>query len=281
MSRIEYTLVKPAYKTDQYIGLSFRHSYLSLGKDQEINKYIKEETAKAIPPVQDRELIRFRFHPSPAGLLTINPFFQNKQGVMSNSYEAAGYSLPIISGMSQAMSRSVYIFELFDTNDLDKQVLLSRSYAKASDISTYNTVYSGSSFVTNTPCLQLATNLVANQLSVYGIPVYYAANKGEGLAYLRISFFNSITGKRRVLQKRDATLTRSEAEFIELVFNAQSRQYYISSTSTSLDMEEKILNPTSEAAKKETAGQNATSGREYTSGAYQPLKIEPSFPVVI
>ncbi len=219
----------PGVIADIQLPITLDRSAALLGKGEETNRYIAEETAAAIPRIKDQELIRFRLAPEPDEARSITPFFLNSGGTSTNSYESAGYSSVQTISLTQGLARSMYVFELYDSQDTDKQVLLSRAFTKGDDPSTYLPVLnSGGTVTTNLPFLQMVTaGGTPTTISPLALPVYFVDNQPSGTIYLQISFFNSVTGKRVKMRRRLTGLSIADNRYIPLTYNTATRTYHL------------------------------------------------------
>lgn len=243
-----------------------QESYLLQGKDQEIERYVKDEIKASIPAIQDREQVRLILNPAGANVREILPFYRNAAGVLENNYLAAGFNDAQIKSMTQALSRSIYIFDLYDTDDPDKRKLLARSFAKADDKALY--VPTG-----NTPSIQFVQGSTPTPLSYLSLPAYFLSKKPTGTVYLQISFFNSAIGRRVMLRLSQTTSTFNAAGYVPLVYDATARAYTLP-TGTSLNMEEIPVALTSAAAEAERLKRNKNMEREFEHGEYRPATVE-------
>jgi hypothetical protein len=282
MLHLTCTIKRPAYAQDFYVPVPLNFSYLPQGKDQEIERYIAQETVAAMPAVVDKELVRMRLDTTdPGNARRIRPYFYNSnaQG-QQNDYLAAGLNQLQIKTMSQGLARSMYIFEIYDSNDADQRTLLSRSFAKANDVATYEPQYAGATLTTNYPLLQFIQADQPTPVSFLSLPAYFLAANPTGTVYLQLSFFNSHTGKRIQLKNSagESTTTgqnTSTAEdYIPLSFTAATRRYHLPPPrvgGSSLHIEEKLVGNTSVSANQARIAQNSTADRSLGQAQYQPL----------
>lgn len=245
-------------------------SVAALGKDQEITRYVQEETLAAIPRVHDKELMRFRLRTEPGDAQSLTPYFRDNTGAVSNSYLAAGFATNQIRTMSQGLARSMYILELYNTQDTDDQVLLSRSFTKGDDKDTYKTVSTTGGTV-NTPSLQLVSSSgVATSISPIALPMYHVTANPEGTVYMLISFFNGSTGKKTRLRRRQTGLSIADNRYIPLTYNLGLRQYRLPEGET-IELEEVAASTTSAEAEAERQKRLANMSLNVTIGKFQPL----------
>lgn len=257
---------------DIRLPITLGRSTALLGKDEEIERYITEETAEAIPLIKDMELIRFTINPEPDETRTITPFFRNSTGIQSNDYLSAGFSTLQVLSLSQGLARSIYVFEIYDSQDTDKQKLLARSFTKGDDISTYQPVLNSSGVtISNTPLLQFSTTAgVPTTISPIGLPIYFLTLQPSGTVYLQISFFNSATGKRVKMRRTVTGSSIAVNRYIELIYDMGSRKYYLP-LGSNINIEEAPIPTTSVEAEIERKRRLSSSIATPALGNFQPL----------
>jgi len=254
------------------LPITLVRSATPLGKDQEIDRFVKEETLAAIPEVKDQELVRFRIKTEPGEARTIVPYFRNSGGTQDNTYQAAGFSNTQARTLTQGLARSMYIFELYDDQDSDTQVLLSRAFCKGDDANTYEPVFSTNGVLTsNKPLLRVvSTGGTPTTISPLALPLYFLRKKPSGTVYLRVAFFNSTTGKKVRMRRRLTGLSIADNNYIPLVYDATSRLYHMP-TGTSVDIEEVPTSVTSAEAEAERKKRIANMETTPRLGVFQPL----------
>ena len=258
--------------TEIKLPITLGRSATPLGKDQEIDRYVTEETTKAIPVIKDQELIRFRLKTEPSEARTIVPYFRASGTTQLNTYQAAGFTTTQTRTLTQGLARSMYIFELYDEQDSDTQVLLSRAFCKGDDANTYAPVYAASGvLIGNSPLLQMAsTTGVATTVSPLALPLYFLRRKPSGTIYLRISFFNSTTGKRVRMRRRLTGLSIADSNYVPLVYDATTRLYHMPA-GDSIEIEEIPASAASIEAEKERKNRVANMTTTPRLGDFQPL----------
>jgi len=150
-------------------------------KSESIYKYINSEIEKVIQESlatnQDQENISFK----PSKDFVIRPYFNN-----TATYEAAGFTGT--TGRNNYTDESFYIFDLFDNYSNTNQLLLSRNFVKLTKIYT----------ATTTDINFYFKKIVKEHTNIY-IPSYFIPTTADTF-YLKISFFNALTGDFRFFE---------------------------------------------------------------------------------
>jgi hypothetical protein len=211
------------------IPVSLTQGYNQLGISDELEKYVKEETALAINPVVDKELIRVK--PSLSAVKTIVPRFKSIND--GNNYLHAGFSLNKIQQASDSLMNSIFIFEYFDSPNSDSQTKLGFNFVKADAIGTFQSTYTPSgSTLTKKAVLSFSGLGAIKEFNMVYLPSYLMSGNEVFSVFMQVSFFNALTGN--MFYFRSINGDSDAKNYLELLVNPINKTYEFTSDEQSI-----------------------------------------------
>jgi hypothetical protein len=241
------------------VQLDAHHAQLSL--EETLKNYAQAQMDLFINPPMDVEAVRYR--PATGLELIIYPQFL-KNGTYANDYTVAGYNTASLYPQSPSMRNSVFLFDYYDSADTAKQRFLFSQVARANEKTCY-TLASGVMF----PILSIsATN--RNEFNILYMPRTVTANT----VYLKISFFNSLTGKTVVFHRNSGSTAEADL-FAAVKLNADKTYSFWDITDSNLTVYESgVFSAIADDAKN--AKNIITKPKlDINRGQYQPLANDP------
>lgn len=241
------------------IQLQANHAQLSI--EETLRNYAQSQMDLSINTTNDAESIRYR--PQTGVELSINPQF-SLNGSYRNSYLSAGFNLASLYTQSPSMRNSVFKFEYYDSDDAAKQQFIFSQVARASEKVAY-TIQNGEYL----PSVQISA-LTQNEFNVLYIP----KDKLYTTIFLKISFFNSLTGKTVVFQRDNGVGDESKL-YIPITLTSDRKYFFRDFITTTLPIyESKVF-----LAIKEEADINGKHSVRPTitieRGIFNPLVEDP------
>lgn len=182
-------------------------SNFTFTKDEDINNYVAEELVKAINPIVDKEIKRYR--PSIPVDFSINLTYENQDYLRF-------FTIEEIKTTNKRFINSFFILDYFDGVDKNNQVKLHTSvFYPKNYISTYGTsivipFYEGS-----------------NLLSDEHIYVYKSVDKQSvSSVFMSVKFFNAKDGKVYYFKKKNTFNSDLSNYYLEILFNTNNEYYF-------------------------------------------------------
>jgi hypothetical protein len=153
-------------------------------KSESIKKYVDYEVNKVLEEsrLNDKDIEHISFKPS--STFSLRPYFNN-----SPSYKNVGFTNFYITGTTVYTQESYYVFDLYDSFIDNNQTLLSRNFVKMGKVATG---------LTTDILFDVSKKMTKEFVNIY-IPSYFI-NEGVTVFYLKIYFFNAISGNFRFFE---------------------------------------------------------------------------------
>lgn len=241
------------------IQLEANHAQLSI--EETLRNYAQAQMDICINPTKDAEAMRYRPQ-SGVETIIIPQFLLN--AAYQNSYFSTGFTKANLYVQSPAVYNSVYKFEYYDSNDAAKQIFLFSQVARANGKITYT--IQKESLV---PSISISA-LNKNEFNVLYIP----RDKVYTEIYLKVSFFNSLTGKTIVFQRENGTSDESNL-YIPITLTSDRKYFFRDFAGTSLSLyESKAFSPTKGDDKKDLKT-NVRPTVQIERSLFNPLLEDP------
>ena len=167
-------------RVDQQINISFSENVGLSGLQEDIDKYIEDETGLSVNDRQDAETFRYL----PIGTDMLEIYFYNGS-TYSNTYTHAGFTNEEIASRDEVIQRSFYLMQVYDSTSTQNQTLLHTGY------------YNGYNFINENDTNTEYTYSAEEEFTNLYIPQWFIEQiSGQTTTlYGKISFYNAKTGK--------------------------------------------------------------------------------------
>lgn len=241
------------------VQLSANHAQLSL--EETLKDYAQSQMAVSINPHADVEAVRYR--PDIGVEVIIRPEFL-RQGSYANDYTFAGFNIASLYAQSPIMRNSVFVFDYYDSDDTAKQHFLFSQVARANERGSYMV---GNGFIL--PSISVS----ANSRSEFNV-LYMPRTATASTVYLKISFFNSSTGKTVVFQ-RDSGIGEESNLFIPIKLTSDKKYSFDNFTGTTLSVYQSTVFGAIIEEDKKAKNITPKPKVEIERGYYRPLAKDP------
>jgi len=183
---------------DQNIKITLSSNNNLNGLQQSIDDVIEKETGLSINPADDGE--KFRYSPLSAYTLTL---IFNLSGTTGSSYQLAGFSSSDITSRTEAILRSFYVMQVYDSTVSENQTLLHTGFFNGFNFLNYNTGQT------------IYSDFISDEFVSLYLPQWFIESlSGESTTlYSKISFYNGKTGKLDIFHGGTGTTATTEADF--------------------------------------------------------------------
>ena len=241
------------------VQLDANHAQLSL--EETLKNYAQAQMDISINPPLDVEAVRYR--PALGVEVVIRPeFLQN--GVFANNYTFAGYNTASLYPQSPSMRSSIFLFDYYDSPDTAKQRFLFSQVARANEKGSY---------MIGAGVLLPSISVSATSRSEFNV-LYMPRTASTRTVYLKISFFNSLTGKTVVFH-RDSTSTAEADLFTPITLNTDKTYRFRDLTGTTLSVYQSTVFGAIADDDKNAKNIIAKPKLDIERGHYRPLGKDP------
>lgn len=168
---------------EKFIIINFENLFKPTDIQYSIDETVNDELKKSLNPIIDVEYVRYK----PEGSFTLTPQF-----LLNNNYSSSyvNANFPIEEHLtSSAFKNTLFINEYYDSNDTNKNILLSKNTLKVDEYKTY---------IINNKEVSANINFTNNFKTEFGfvyVPKFFV-DKNIDKIYLKLNFFNSKNGSK-------------------------------------------------------------------------------------
>lgn len=207
---------------DIFISLQLDANHAQLSLEETLKNYAQAQMNLSINPPSDIEAVRYR--PAIGVEVVILPEFL-KDGAYASDYTFAGFNKASLYPQSPSMRNSIFLFDYYDSADTAKQRFLFSQVARANEKGSY---------MIGNQSLFPSISVSSTSRSEFNV-LYMPRTASNKIVYLKISFFNSLTGKTIVFHRNSTSIAEADL-FIPIVLNADKTYSFRDLTAATLSV---------------------------------------------